>query len=133
MNLLSMASRKKVLINASLYGAGGRETHLLKLCRSLVCAGAEITVVARITDPATPFINETASIPVNFISTPFATNQRWLRLSTLWATLFWPLTLRKQTFDVLYTFDISQFTCFLMRFLAPGGRLILNRAGDLIT
>ena len=128
-----MGSQKRVLIAAPLYGAGGRETHLLKLCRALANEGAEVTVAARILHPATPLVTEASSIPVRLVSTPFAQYKRWARLSTLWAMVFWRFRLRKQRFDVLYTFDVTRFTGFLMRFLAVSGKLILNRAGNLIT
>src|SRR5215471_18796066 len=104
-----MVPRRKVLITARLYGAGGVETHLLNLCRLLVEHGAEVTLVTRYANPTAPLVQFAHEIPVRLITTPFAENLSWFRLSTGWAFMFWPLLLSKRGFDVLYSTEISQF------------------------
>ncbi len=125
--------KKRILISANLYGAGGRETHLLKLCEALVDRGAEVTVACRVAARTTPLLDRAASIPVRVVSTPFAANPRWLRLSTIWALLIWSFRLRSASFDLFYTFEHSGFTRFMMRFIDPRGKIVLVRAGDLMT
>ena len=44
----------------------------------------------------------------------------------------WPLQMRRRYFNTLYAFDISPFTDFLRRFISSEGKVILNRAGDLM-
>ena len=119
-----------ILITARLYGAGGIETHLLNLCRLLVDSGAEVTFVTRVARPETPLVQLAREIPIRLISTPFANDLRWFRLSTVWALLVWPLMLRRGRFDVLYTIEISRFTKFLARFVKDSGRVIAGRIGE---
>jgi glycosyltransferase involved in cell wall biosynthesis len=121
---------KRVLITARLNGAGGVETHLLNLCRLLIQHGADVTLVSRCVNPETPLMRLRQEIPIRFISTPFAHDLRWFRLSTAWALAVWPLLLRRD-FDVLLTIEASPFTKFLAAFLRPNGRALLNRAGAL--
>jgi glycosyltransferase involved in cell wall biosynthesis len=122
--------RRHILITARLYGAGGIETHLLNLCRLLVDNGAEVTFVTRLARPETPLVQLAREIPIRLISTPFANDLRWFRLSTVWALLVWPLLLRRRRFDVLYTVEISRFTEFLARFVKSSGRVIAGRIGE---
>jgi glycosyltransferase involved in cell wall biosynthesis len=122
----------RILIYSRLYGAGGAETHLLYLCRLLVERGAEVTLVSRVANPDTPLVRQHRQIPIRFLGTPFHDNLRWFRLSTLWAFLVWPFYLFAKPFDVLYTLSVSPFTKFLKKFVKPGGRVVLNRIGDLI-
>jgi glycosyltransferase involved in cell wall biosynthesis len=103
------------------------------LCQALVDRGAEVTVASRLAAPSTPLLINAKSIPIRFVSTPFAANQHWFRISTLWASMFWSQLLKPSSFDLLYTSDISRFTRFLMRFLSPQGKFFLMRAGDLMT
>ncbi len=44
----------------------------------------------------------------------------------------WPLQLRRKSFSTLYTFDLSPFTEFLRKFVSAEGKVILNRAGELM-
>jgi glycosyltransferase involved in cell wall biosynthesis len=69
-------------------------------------------------------------IPTRLITTPFAGDLRWFRLSTAWALLVWPILLGRRPFDVLYTIDISPFTRFLARFVKPSGHVIAGRVGE---
>ncbi|HZJ47160.1 MAG TPA: glycosyltransferase family 4 protein [Pyrinomonadaceae bacterium] len=125
--------KPEVLINANFYGVGGRETHLLKLSETLVQAGASVTIATRVKSSASAqLIESLKAIPVRIISTPFAANSSSLKFSTLWAMAVWPLQMRKRYFNTLYTFDISPFTDFLRRFISSEGKVILNRAGDLM-
>jgi glycosyltransferase involved in cell wall biosynthesis len=121
--------RKRILITARLYGAGGIETHLLNLSRMLVGRGAEITLVTRFANPETPLVRASREIPVQIFDTPFARDLRWFRLSTAWAMTIWPWHLPAGYFDVLYTLEISRFTPFLRRFVRPDGFVIANGAG----
>lgn len=122
---------KRVLITARLYGAGGVETHLLNLCRLLVRNGAEITVVSRYAMGNVPLVRLAHDIPVRLITTPFAKNLKWFRLSTAWALLFWPILFGRRRFDVLYSLELSRFTRFLSWFVEDDGRVFWNRAGAL--
>lgn len=125
--------KPKILISANFYGVGGRETHLVKLSEGLVQAGAEITIATRLaTSSSKRIIDALKAVPVRFISTPFAASSGALKLSTLWAMTVWPIHLRPNFFDTLYTFDISTFTGYLRRFVSAEGLVILNRAGDLM-
>jgi len=125
--------KPEVLINANFYGVGGRETHLLKLSETLVQAGASVTIATRVKSSASAqLIESLKAIPVRIISTPFAANSSSLKFSTLWAMAVWPLQLRRRYFNTLYTFDITPFTDFLRRFISSEGKVILNRAGDLM-
>ena len=72
--------RKRILVTALLYGAGGIETHLLNLSRMLVERGAEITLVTRFANPETPLVRASREIPIRIFDTPFARDLRWLRL-----------------------------------------------------
>jgi len=123
------SARKRILIAARLYGAGGIETHLLNLSRLLVGRGAEVTLVARLADPRTPLVQVHREIPIRILDTPFAHDWRWFRLSTAWALAAWPLRLPAGYFDLLYTVDVSRFTRFLRRFVRPDGYVIGNGAG----
>lgn len=123
---------RRILINARLYGAGGRETHLLNLCKLLVKNGAEVTLVSRFARSEAELVRLYREIPIHLLATPFAANLRWFRFSTIWALLFWPLYLRNRKYDVLYTLEISPFTRFLAQFVKPGGRVVLNHAGNLL-
>src|ERR1700756_3978670 len=105
---LGAKSSKRILISATLYGAGGTETHLLNLSQLLVRHGAEITVVARYANPETPLVKVRGVIPIRFLTTPFAGNLRQFRLSTAWAVATWPFQLPLGHFDVLYTFQVSR-------------------------
>jgi len=125
-----MSTRRRVLITARLYGAGGVETHLVNLCRVLVEHGAEVTLVTRVARPEAPLVQLAGEIPTRLITTPFAGDLRWFRLSTAWALLVWPILLGCRRFDVLYTMDISPFTRFLARFVKPSGRVIAGRVGE---
>ena len=120
-----------ILINANFYGVGGRETHLVKLCEALVQTGVGVTVVSRVANSSAKEITDSLeAVPVRFLSTPFARSN--LKLSTIWAMSVWPLLLRQHSFDALYTFDLSSFTEFLRKFVSSDGKVILNRAGDLM-
>ena len=121
--------RKRILITARFYGAGGIETHLLNLSRLLVERGAEVTIVTRFASPATPLVKLHREIPVRLLDTPFAHDLRWFRLSTVWAMTVWPWHLPAGFFDVLYTLEISRFTPFLRRFVRADGFVIANGAG----
>ena len=123
-------ARKRVLINARLYGAGGSETHLLNLCRLLVQHGAEVTVVSRFARPETPLVQRRHEIPVRLVTTPFARQLSLFRLSTGWAMAMWQFELRAGHFDILYTLELSRFTRFLVRFVRAGGWVIGNRFGE---
>ncbi len=123
---------QRILITSRLAGAGGVETHLLNLCRILVENGAEVTLVTRFANPETPLLQLARGIPVHIMATPFAKNLRWFRLSTAWALAVWPLFLRAQSFDVLYTLELSPLTHFLKRFVKPAGRVILGQIGSLV-
>jgi glycosyltransferase involved in cell wall biosynthesis len=125
-----MRAGKRVLINNRFVAAGGVESHLLNLCRMLVSRGAEVTVVSRVATSAAPLVRLHREIPVRFLTTPFAGNARWLRLSTAWAMALWPLSLRRE-FDVLFSFEISPFSVWLSRrFLSASGVFIAGRAGS---
>lgn len=120
---------KRILITARLYGAGGVETHLLNLCRLLVQQGAEVTLVSRVAQPTTPLVQVHQQIPLRLLTTPFAADLRWFRLSTMWAILVWPLLLQRKRFDVLYTLELSLFTRFLAFFVKPDGYVLYNKGG----
>ena len=126
----SSVRNRRILINAQLYGAGGVETHLLNLSRLLVERGAEVTVASRIANPQTPLIRQRREIPVRLLTTPFARDVRYFRLSTAWATATWPLRLRSGYFDLLYTTELSRFPRFLRRFVRRNGYIIGNRIGE---
>jgi glycosyltransferase involved in cell wall biosynthesis len=121
---------KRILINVMLFGPGGGATHLLHLCSALVKRGAEVTLVSRHAHRATPVVKLHQSIPIHFITTPFAQNRSLYRLSTVWAMLVWPFLLGRTKYDVLYTWELSPFTRFLSRFLRRGGHLLLQRTGE---
>jgi len=122
--------RKRILVTARLYGAGGIETHLLNLSRLLVERGAEVTLVTRFANPQTPLVRVHREIPIRIFDTPFARDLRWFRLSTAWAFAAWPLRLPARHFDVLYTVEVSRFTPFLRRFVRRDGYVIANGAGQ---
>ena len=125
--------KRRILINANFYGVGGRETHVVKLCEALIQTGVEVTVVSRVvTKSSQRIIDSLKAVPVRFLATPFASSST-PKLSTVWAMTVWPLQLRRQSYDDLYTFDISSFTEFLRQFVSAEGRVILNRAGDLMS
>jgi hypothetical protein len=121
---------KRILINAMLCGAGGTETHLPNLSQLLVRHGVEVTVVARYANPEPLLVKSRDIIPVRFLATPFASNLRLLRLSTAWAMATWPFRLPLRHFDVLYTFQISRFTGFLVRHVERGGQILRSVAGE---
>jgi glycosyltransferase involved in cell wall biosynthesis len=124
--------QQRILINANFYGVGGREIHVVKLCEALVQTGVEVTVVSRIANSSAKQITDSLkAVPVRFLSTPFASSSN-LKLSTIWAMMVWPLQLRRHSFHALYTFDLSSFTEFLRKFVSSDGKVILNRAGDLM-
>jgi len=95
------------------------------LCRLLKQGGAEVTVASRVTWPGVPAVAELRRLGVEFLATPF---HHGGRASTAWAMAFWPLRLR-QTFDVLYSFDLIWFTAFLAKFVRPGGYVLGTRWG----
>jgi glycosyltransferase involved in cell wall biosynthesis len=130
MSAFGAESSKHILISATLYGAGGTETHLLNLSELLVRHGADVTVVARYASFETPLVKFRRSIPVRFLRTPFAGNLRLFRLSTAWAIAVWPFKLPLGHFDVLYTFQLSRFTGFLARHVKVGGQLLWSIAGE---
>src|ERR1700726_1397369 len=130
MSALGAKSSKRILISATLFGAGGTETHLLNLSQLLVRHGAEVTVVARYANPETPLVKTRGNIPVRFLATPFAANLRLFRLSTAWAMATWPFRLPLSYFDVLYTFQVSRFTRFLARHVKREGQLLWSIAGE---
>lgn len=127
---LGAESSRHILISATLYGAGGTETHLLNLSELLVRHGADVTVVARYASSETPLVKFRRSIPVRFLRTPFAGNLRLFRLSTAWAIALWPFQLPLRHFDVLYTFQVSRFASFLARHVKVGGQLLWSIAGE---
>ena len=124
------ALKRRVLINAQLYGAGGIETHLLNLCRLLAARGAEVTVAARIANPDTPLVRLRREIPIRLLTTPLARDPGQLRWSTSWAMAAWPLQLRSGSFDLLYTVELSRFARYLRRFVRRDGYMIGNRIGE---
>ena len=124
------ARSKRILMTARMYGAGGIETHFLNLSRLLVERGAEVTLVVRLADPQTPLVQMHREIPLRILDTPFARHWRWFRLSTAWAMTVWSLQLDSAYFDMLYTVEVSRFTCFLSRFVRRGGFVIGNRIGE---
>jgi glycosyltransferase involved in cell wall biosynthesis len=130
MSVLGTNPCKRILISATLYGAGGTETHLLNLSQLLVRHGAEVTVVVRYANPETPLVKFCERIPVRFLKTPFAGNLRLFRLSTAWSVAAWPFQLPQRHFDVLYTFQVSRFTGFLARHVKRGGQLLWSIAGE---
>lgn len=121
---------KRVLITSWLQGPGGIETHLLKLSRLLVQHGTEVTVAARVCKPGVPLDAAACDIPITFLKTPFASDPRNLRVSTAWAMAAWPLRFRKR-FDVILTFERSNFTRVLRRWLKPDGLVVGAYAGDM--
>lgn len=120
----------RVLITSWLQGSGGIETHFLRLSRLLVEHGAEVTVAARVAKRGVPLEAAAADMPIQFLKTPFARSPRWLRLSTAWAAIAWPLQLGGK-FDVLLTTEMSRYTSAMRRFLKPNGRVIGVWAGEL--
>jgi len=122
---------KRILISARLYAAAGIETHLLNLCRLLVREGANVTLACRIAHRDVPLVQAHREIGVRLIQTPFARNARFFKASTAWALLKWPILLREEKFDVVYSLDITRFTAFLARFVRPGGAVLWNRIGNL--
>ncbi|MGE0406573.1 MAG: glycosyltransferase [Candidatus Korobacteraceae bacterium] len=128
----SAGQGKRVLLNAPLHGAGGRETHLLNLCQVLRDQGAEVTVVSRLANPETPLLRRRGEMGVRFVGTPFPDEQRWFLFSSAWATALWPLLLRAESFDVLYSMEVTRFVRFLSRFVKQEGWVIAGRAGDLL-
>lgn len=125
--------KKNILISGLFYGRGGKETHVLHLSELLVKAGCQVTIVSRYASPATPLVAERHERGLRLVTTPFARHARWLKLSTIWAVCVWPLILRRRSFDVLYTLEDSRLTGFLRRFVRPDGRVIYNRAGELLS
>lgn len=121
---------KRILINVMLFGPGGGATHLLHLCSALVKAGAEVTLVSRYAHRNTPLMRTHRDIPIRVVTTPFAQQRRFHRLSTAWALMVWPFLLGSKKYDVLYTWELSPFTRFLSRFVLPGGRILLQRIGE---
>lgn len=122
---------KRILITARLYGPGGHETHLFHLCQLLADAGAQITLVTRfVGDRDIPLVQHRKEIPLRLISTPFADDLSMFRLSTVHATLAWPLKVPLRSFDVLYTMELSPFTDFLRLFLKKGAEIVFNDTGD---
>lgn len=113
-----------------LFGPGGGATHLLRLSTELVKQGAEITLLSRYAHESTPLLQHHRDIPIRVVTTPFARQRRFYRLSTAWALLVWPFLLGGKKFDVLYTWELSPFTRFLSRFVLPGGRILLQRIGE---
>lgn len=125
-----MINRRRVLVTARLYGAGGIETHLLNLCRLLVQNGAQVTLATRYASKTVPLVRTAQDIPLRLIATPFSQNLKWFRFSTAWALVVWPLLLLGRKFDVLYTTEIGWFTRFLSRFLRPNGLIVWSRIGE---
>jgi glycosyltransferase involved in cell wall biosynthesis len=115
----------RILINGRLAGRGGIETHLWHLSRLLVDAGAQVTVVSRYATADSALV-EAGRV----ISTPFARDLRWFRLSTAAAVLTWPFRL-DGPFDVVLTTEVSPFLALLRRRLRAGGHVLWNRIGDL--
>jgi glycosyltransferase involved in cell wall biosynthesis len=113
-----------------LFGPGGGATHLLHLCSELVKQGAEVTLVSRYAHESTPVVQAARQIPIRFISSPFAQDRRFYRISTLWALLVWPFQLGRRKFDLLYTWELSSFTRFLSRFVRTKGCVVLQRIGE---
>lgn len=122
---------KRILINLMVFGPGGGATHVFHLCSALAKQSVEVTLICRYADPTTPLIRNSDQIPIRVVTTPFSTNRKLYRLSTLWAFLVWPFRLGFRPYDVLYTFEMSAFTRFLVKFLRPGGKVLLQRAGEL--
>jgi glycosyltransferase involved in cell wall biosynthesis len=123
---LSQYPPKRILICCNVWNVGGLEVHNVNLCRLLVANGAEVAFVTRYAVPGSPALDRLRSVPVRFLTTPFA--RRASRLSTVWAMAFWRRQLRSG-FDVLYTFDTSWFAVFLSRFLKPAGYVIGTNVG----
>jgi glycosyltransferase involved in cell wall biosynthesis len=123
--------KPRILISARLYGPAGIETHLLNLCRLLVREGAEVTLACRIARKDVPLVQLHRELGVHLVRTPFANNVRLFRASTAWAFAFWPRRLKSQSFDVLYSLDITRLTRFLSRFIKPEGFVLWNRIGNL--
>jgi glycosyltransferase involved in cell wall biosynthesis len=121
---------KRILLSGRLHGRGGMETHLLHLSELLVKAGCQVTIVSRYASPTAPLVAERHERGIRFVTTPFARNLRWFKLSTMWAVSVWPMILRGRSFDVLYTLEDSKLTVFLRRFVRDNGRVIYNRAGE---
>lgn len=121
---------RSVLITARFYGAGGIETHILNLSRVLVENGAEVTIVARFARPEALIIKLHREIPVRLITTPFAGDLKYFRLSTAWAMAVWPRLLHPIKFDTLLSMELSRFTTFLARFVKPGGQVVVGVAGE---
>lgn len=120
---------KRILINVMLFGPGGGATHLLNLCSALVKEGAEVTLVSRYAHRSTPLMQTHRDIPIRVVTTPFAQQRRFYKLSTAWALFVWPFLLGGKKYDVLYTWELSPFTRFLSRFV-PEGRTLLQRIGE---
>jgi glycosyltransferase involved in cell wall biosynthesis len=121
---------KRVLLTARLYGAGGIETHILKLSQLLVENGVQVTVASRFARPDTPLVEMRKRIPIQLVSTPFAGSLKWFRASTAWALLVWPLLLRWRNFDTLCTSELSLFTNYLSNFVRQDGRVLWMTAGE---
>jgi glycosyltransferase involved in cell wall biosynthesis len=120
----------RVLIVSRLAGRGGVETHLYNLARLLTRHGAEVTVASRFALRESRLVEERHSLPVRLLTTPFAGDLRWFRLSTAAALLTWPPRMLGG-FDRILTTEISALTAFYRRFLRRGGQLWWNRAGNL--
>lgn len=124
--MADISDSKKILITCPLRGAGGTETHVLRLARLLTEHGADVTVACRIRTPDAPLDWFRKEPVLRFITTPFSS--KWPRLAMAWALYFWPRLL-PSSLDVLYTWDMSRLVCRLARLVKPSGYVIANRAG----
>lgn len=120
---------RRILIHAPLLGAGGRETHLLHLCRELRSHGAEVTLVSRVVNPDTPLVQQREQLGVRLVSTPFAGSEANMRKSSAWAAAFWHLQLPLGYFDVLCSIESTPIVRFLKRFVRSDGQILCHRAG----
>lgn len=122
---------KKAAFLSRLYYNGGVENHLINLSKLLVKNKFQVFILTRLYNENIRIVKEKDNIPIRIIATPFSRNIKYLKLSTAWAIIFWPLLLGVKKFDVIYTVELSLFTIILKHLLLKkNGRLIWNPVGE---
>ncbi len=112
-----------ILISGGLV-VGGPQTHVTILCKSLLAAGAKVTIAAAATNMKPPEIAAIRALGVRVL-VPKCGFGRMKWLGTLQCLLTWPLLLRKR-FDTLYCIGHGKMHLFCLRFVSPEGKRIYH-------
>jgi glycosyltransferase involved in cell wall biosynthesis len=119
--------RQRILISGGL-AVGGPQTHVTLLCRVLLQANSEVTIVSASTNWPEEAITDLKAMGVRVIVSRFGFGRLGI-LGKLWAFFSWPFLLRRD-YDVLYCIGEGKMHLWASRFAGKNASQIYHEIVD---